>query len=171
MAVVDAALPADDPVAAAHRDHYRSLVGLACVLVDDRATCEEIVQDAFVAVFRRRDRVIDKSKLPAYLRSAVLNGARSHLRRRRVRDRARPLRVVEDATSPEHAALAGDEHRVVVEALRALPARQRDALVLRYYLDLSEREIAETLGVSPGTVKTHIRRGLEALASTLERDR
>jgi RNA polymerase sigma-70 factor (sigma-E family) len=151
-----------------HRDHYRSLVRLASLLVDDLATCEEIVQDAFVAVFRKPGLVRDEAKLPAYLRSAVLNGARSYLRGREVRNRARPLRVVRDAESPEAGAVLADDQRAVLDALRALPDRQRDVLVLRFYLDLSEAQIAETLGIKAGTVKTHVRRGLEALATTLE---
>ena len=151
-----------------HREYYRSLVRLASLLVDDVGTCEELVQDAFVAVFRKRRAVRDQAKLPAYLRSAVLNGARSHLRARQVRDRERPLRVVRDAEGPEGGALAGDEHHAVLDALRALPDRQREVLALRFYLELSEPEIAATLGISAGTVKTHTRRGLEALALTLE---
>ena len=156
-------------LAALHREHYRSLVKLASLLIDDRATCEEVVQDAFVAVFRSSARLRDESKLPAYLRSAVLNGARSHLRKRQVRTR---LRIVDasasDVASAETGALLEDEHRAMVAALRTLPDRQRDVLVLRFYLDLSEAEIAATLGIGAGTVKTHTRRGLDALAEQLE---
>lgn len=150
-----------------HREQYRSLVKLASILVDDRATCEEIVQDAFVSVFRSAGRLRDPSRLPAYLRSAVLNGARSHLRRQQVRSR---LKAVPDADvrSAETSAVAADDRRAVIEALRALPDRQRDVLVLRFYLDLSESEIAATLGIGGGTVKTHVRRGLATLAEALE---
>jgi RNA polymerase sigma-70 factor (sigma-E family) len=154
-----------------HRGHYRSLVRLASLLVDEVATCEELVQDAFVAVFRKPGLVRDQDKLPAYLRSAVLNGARSHLRARQVRDRAQPLRVVREPDSPEAGAVMADDQRAVLDALRDLPDRQRDVLVLRFYLDLSEAQIAETLGIKAGTVKTHVRRGLEALATTLEDQR
>jgi len=154
-------------LAALHREHYRSLVKLASLLVDDRATCEEIVQDAFVAVFRSASRVRDGSKLPAYLRSAVLNGARSHLRKRQVRSRLRLIRS-EDVASAETGALQADDQRAMLAALRALPDRQRDVLVLRFYLDLSESDIAETLGIGAGTVKTHTRRALDALAQQLE---
>jgi RNA polymerase sigma-70 factor (sigma-E family) len=154
-------------LAAIHREHYRSLVKLAALLVDDPSTCEEIVQDAFVAVFRSSARLRDDTKLPAYLRSAVLNGARSQLRRRQVRSR---LHVVQgdDAPSAEVGALRADEHDAVLAALRSLPDRQRDVLVLRFYLDLPESAIAETLGIGAGTVKTHTRRGLDALAEKLE---
>jgi RNA polymerase sigma factor (sigma-70 family) len=131
--------------------------------------CEEVVQDAFVSVFRSAARVRDESKLPAYLRSAVLNGARSQLRKRQVRTRLRSVdHPITEVASAEAGALIADERRAVIDALRTLPDRQRDVLVLRFYLDLSESEIAETLGIGGGTVKTHARRGLDALARTLE---
>jgi RNA polymerase sigma-70 factor (sigma-E family) len=153
-----------------YREHYRSLVKLASLLVDDVGTCEEIVQDAFVAVHRRGPMLRDEAKAPAYLRSAVLNGARSQLRRRQVR--RRHLAPVPDPAPPaEHGAIASDEQRRVIAALRSLPDRQRDVLTLRYYLDLSEAEIAQTLGISPGSVKTHAHRGLAALAERLEGSR
>ena len=151
-----------------HREHYRSLVKLASLLIDDRATCEEVVQDAFVAVFRSTTRVRDASKLPAYLRSAVLNGARSHLRKRQARSHLRVVPSSDDFPSAESSAVLADDQRAVIAALRTLPDRQRDVLVLRYYLDLSESEIADTLGIGGGTVKTHVRRGLESLARELE---
>jgi RNA polymerase sigma-70 factor (sigma-E family) len=152
---------------ALYREHYRSLVRLASLLVDDVGTCEEIVQDAFVAVHRRGPLLRDESHAPAYLRSAVLNGARSHLRRRQV-SRRHLAPVPDPAPAADHDAIASDEQRRVLAALRELPDRQRDVLTLRYYLDLSEAEIAETLGISPGSVKTHAHRGLAAMAKRLE---
>jgi RNA polymerase sigma-70 factor (sigma-E family) len=161
--------PGDGPdsLAALHGEHYRPLVRLASLLIDDQGVCEELVQDAFVAVWRRRAALLDPDRLPAYLRSAVLNGARSHLRKREVRRRHR---APEPAAVPsaEAGAVAAEETRTVVAALRALPDRQREVLALRYYLDLSEAEIASTLGISPGSVKTHAHRGLAALAPLLE---
>lgn len=151
-----------------HRAHYRSLVRLASLLVDDVGVCEELVQDAFVAVLGRPGAVRDTAKLAAYLRSAVLNGARSHLRRGRVRDRRRGLRLVGDAPGADVGAVQSDDRRAVLSALRSLPERQRDALLLRYYLDLSEAEIAATLGIAAGTVKTHVQRGMAQLARLLE---
>lgn len=154
----------------AYHDHYRSLVHLAALLLDDLGACEEVVQDAFVHVWRRGPVVRDPDLLPAYLRSAVLNGARSQLRRRLVR--RRHLAAVPDpAPAAETTALRSDADRSVLIALRALPDRQREVLVLRYYLDLSEAEIARTLGISPGSVKTHAHRGLAALAERLEGQR
>ena len=150
-----------------YREHYRSLVRLAAILVDDVATCEELVQDAFVAVLRRSGGWLDDEKAPAYLRSAVLNGARSHLRKQQVRRRwlrsAEPPGTAGGADGVVDAA-SGE----VLDALRALPERQREVLALRYYLDLSEAEIAAALGIAAGTVKTHAHRGLAALASRLE---
>ncbi len=153
--------------------HYRPLLKLASLLLDERATCEEVVQDAFLAVIGRGLDDVDGSKTPAYLRSAVLNGARSHLRRRVVRDRVRPLRPVpsDPAASPEAAAEQHDDERAVLESLRALPVRQREVLVLRYWMELSEAEIADALGISAGSVKTHAHRGLHALATILEERR
>jgi RNA polymerase sigma-70 factor (sigma-E family) len=168
MAMGAAAVSEESELARLHREHYRSLLRLAALLIDDVSTCEEIVQDAFVAVLRSSARVRDEAKVPAYLRSAVLNGARSHLRRRRVRERERPLRLVKTEPSAEAGALLADEQRAVLDALRSLPDRQRAVLMLRFYLGLSETEIGEVLGIAPGTVKTHARRGIESLAHTLE---
>lgn len=159
--------PGPAELSALHDQQYRALVRLASLLVDDHGLCEEIVQDAFVEVWRRRDAVRDPDRLPAYLRSAVLNRARSHLRRAEVRrrDRAQPQR---SAPSAETGAVASEEARQVIAALRRLPERQREVLVLRYYLDLTEAEIAATLGISAGSVKTHAHRGVRALARSLE---
>ena len=167
MTAVMSEVGSGSTLAALHRDQYRSLVKLASLLIDDRGTCEEVVQDAFVAVFRSTARVRDAHRLPAYLRSAVLNGARSHLRKRDVRTRLHAVRT-DDAASAEASALVDDDRHAMLVALRSLPDRQRDVLVLRFYLELSEAEIAETLGIGTGTVKTHTRRGLAALAEQLE---
>lgn len=146
---------------------YRSLVRLASLLIDDVGTCEEIVQDAFVRIWARGPGLREPERLPAYLRSAVLNGARSHLRRRLVR--RRHLEVAPEPTpAAETAVLASEPTREVLRALRSLPDRQREVLALRYYLDLSEAEIATTLGISHGSVKTHAHRGLATLAERLE---
>ena len=151
-----------------YREHYRSLVRLAAMLIDDVPTCEEVVQDAFVAVHRRGLGQVPADRIPAYLRSAVLNGARSQLRKREVRRRLRPVPDPPSDPSPEQGAELSQQRRDVLEAVRALPDRQRDVVVLRYWMDLGEAEIAETLGIAPGTVKTHARRGLESLATRLE---
>jgi len=150
----------------AYRDHYRSLVRLASLLVDDVGTCEELVQEAFVRVWRQGPALRGDDRLPAYLRSAVLNGARSHLRRSVVARRHPPPRP-EPSEGPGARGLPGDTDRVL-RALRSLPRRQREVLTLRYYLDLTEAEIAATLRISAGSVKTHAHRGLATLADRLE---
>jgi RNA polymerase sigma-70 factor (sigma-E family) len=155
-------------VADLHRAEYGNLVRLARLLLDDVATSEEVVQDAFVALQLRWRTIREPDKAAAWLRSAVLNGARSQLRRRRVRERFVPGSSV--GPPADRGALAADEHRRVVEALRQLPRRQQEALVLRFYLELNERETADAMGVSTGSVKTHIHRGLAALTPLLEED-
>ncbi len=154
-------------VEALFRQEYVSLVRLASLLLGDRAASEEVVQDAFVRLQTGWSRIRDPQKAPAWLRSAVLNGARSTIRRRVVRRRG--LEPVPDvAPSAEAGALVADEHRRMVAALRRLPVRQREAVTLRFYLDLSEAATAEAMGVSNGSVKTHVHRGLAALQTLLE---
>lgn len=153
-------------LAAAYQAHYRSLVRLAALLVDDVGRCEELVQDAFVEVWRRPPALSADDRLASYLRSAVLNRARSHLRHRTVERRHLRSLAPPDA-APEARPATGDDERVLA-TLRSLPARQREVLALRYYLDLSEAEIADALGISAGSVKTHAHRGLATLAERLE---
>lgn len=158
----------DDPLAKLHREQYRSLVRLANLLLDDRGRSEEIVQDAFVKLQLRWGGLRRLDRAPAYLRSAVLNGARSALRHGKVVGRHAERRTAPpDLPTPETGALAAVEHDRIVAALRLLPPRQREALALRYYLDLSERDMAAAMGVSAGSVKTHLRRGLAALGEHL----
>jgi RNA polymerase sigma-70 factor (sigma-E family) len=168
MAAVE--VEAEPQLADLYREHYRSLVRLASLLLDDVGASEEVVQDAFVSVHRAWDRIDDPARRVAYLRSTVLNGARSGLRRRRVRRRYDHVEVAGPTEGAESGALLAEEHREVLAALRDLPRRQRECLVLRYYLDLSEADIATTLGISAGSVKTHAHRGLAALAVALKED-
>jgi RNA polymerase sigma-70 factor (sigma-E family) len=139
---------------------YDRMVRLAFLLVDSNALAEEIVQDAFVRLHQRWATTANPG---GYLRTSVVNGARSTLRRRRleraVRSRGddRPDRVVE---------LQADE---LTDALRRLSPSRRAAVVLRYYEDLSEAEIAATLGVRPGTVKSMVHRALAELREVIER--
>ena len=160
----------DDWLTELYRSEYRSLVRLAFLLLGDQGLSEEVVQDAFVRVHLARRKVREGDKILPYLRSAVLNGARSQLRRKAVRERAH-LRVVRNDPTPETAALADDDTRRIVAALRSLPDRQRECLALRYYLDLSEAQIASTLGIGAGSVKTHVHRAMATLATRLEEDR
>lgn len=146
--------------------HYRSLVKLASFYVDDVWSCEEVVQDAFVKLLSGR-RVTAAGTEAAYLRSAVLNGARSALRKRKVRREKKPP-ISGPMPSPEPAALDLVVRDDILAALRTLPEKQAHVLLLRYYLDLSEADIAATLGIAPGTVKSHAHRGLKRLATVLE---
>lgn len=131
-------------------------------LVDDRASAEDVVQDAFAGVYAHWASLKDEHAAVSYLRTAVANGARSHLRRRRtVRAYLTPTPV--DEPSAEQEALRSDEHRRVVAALGRLPRRQREVLVLRYFFDLTEAQIAYELDISRGSVKQHAARGLSAL--------
>ena len=148
-------------------EHYRTLVGLAAFLVRDTATAEEVVQDSFVAMHCGWSRLRDSDKALPYLRRSVVNRSRSVLRHRMVVDKNAP-RPPPDMPSAEQGAITQMERSAVVDALRALPLRQREALVLRYYADLSEGQIAAAMGITTGAVKSHTARGMSALRSALE---
>ena len=146
--------------------HYRHLVRLAAMLVRDTPTAEEVVQDAFVAVHGRWDGLRDGEKALAYLRQSVVNKSRSVLRHRLVIEKNLQT-APPDMPSAEHGAFARLERSAVIAALRRLPDRQREAVVLRYYAGLSETEIAATMGISKGAVKSHTARGMAALRTAL----
>jgi len=152
-----------------YQTHYKSLVRLALLLVHDVPTAEEVVQDAFEAMHTASRRLRDTEKALSYLRQAVVNKSRSVLRHRTVIDKNAP-KPAPDEPSAELGALAAIERIEVVAALRTLPDRQREALVLRYYVDLSEADIAATMGISRGAVKSHTARGMSALRSLLEQE-
>jgi RNA polymerase sigma-70 factor (sigma-E family) len=146
--------------------HRLALVRLAVLLVDDFAAAEDVVQDAFAALARRPGAVEDPSKALAYLRVSVLNAARSALRRRRTARAYTPPHDTGPPT-PEDVSVLAEEHREVITALHRLAPRQREVLVLRYWQDLSEAEIARTLGISQGTVKSTASRALVALEKAM----
>ncbi len=154
---------------ALYDQHYRPLLKLASFSVDDLGSCEEVVQDAFVSLLTGH-RHIEPGKEVAYLRVAVLNNSRSALRKRRVRRDKQPPAPL-PAPGPESDALTHIEDHNMLRLLRGLPQRQADVLILRYYLDLSEAEIAATLDMAPGTVKSHAHRGLARLSALLENQR
>ncbi|MDT0201083.1 SigE family RNA polymerase sigma factor [Nocardioides sp. AE5] len=169
MTVPDAT-DADAAVEELYAAHWRSLVRLSVLLVRDLGTAEEVVQDAFVAMHGRWNKLREPDKALAYLRQAVVNRSRSVLRHRKVVDR----HVQQEAdqaplTAPgaDAGVLAAERRTAVLEALAALPRRQREVLVLRHYLDLTEAQIAATLGISPGSVKSHASRGTQALRKQL----
>jgi RNA polymerase sigma-70 factor (sigma-E family) len=168
---VDAAdLPADREagVVAVFEAHYSHLVRLARHLTDDPADAEDVVMDAFVGLSRHWQHVRRTEDAFFYLRTSVVNGSRSRLRRLKIARERRHTQLDRDAAPADQAAMAHLEQEAVVRALRVLPRRQREVLVLRYYDGASEAEIAEVLGITVGSVKTHASRGLHAVAEHLE---
>lgn len=158
-------------VAALYQEHALTLVRLAKIMLGDQAAAEDVVQDSFLGLYRRWASLDDHDRAVGYLRASVLNGCRHAHRGRTRRDRAlmsagRPADIV----SAEESALIGEANREVMAALRALPVRQREAVVLRFYLDLSEDQAALAMGVSRGTVKSATSRGRAALARMLKED-
>lgn len=146
-----------------------ALVRLARLFTDDRTAAEDLVQEAFVRLHRAADRVREPDKAAAYLRSIVLNLARDHNRRGLMSLRHRDAERLDRSPEPltEDRLEADARQQTILDALRDLPQRQRDCLVLRFYLELSSTEIAETLGITANSVKTHYRRGLASLRELL----
>ena len=169
LGAVSADWDADRAVTVLYAAHYRSLVRLAALLLRDVATAEEVVQDSFVAMHDGWRRLRDNDKALSYLRQSVVNRSRSVLRHQVVVDKNAP-KPAPDMPSAEQGAIALLERSAVVTALRTLPRRQREALVLRFYGDLSEAQIAATMGITKGAVKSHTARAMTALRSVLERD-
>jgi RNA polymerase sigma factor (sigma-70 family) len=158
-------------VTALFEAHALGLVKLAKVMLGDQSIAEDVVQDAFVGMYRNWGSLQDRGRALGYLRSSVLNGCRSAHRTRTRRDRALFLaRAAGDIVSAEESALVGEANREVLLALRALPARQREAVVLRHYLGLREEEAAQAMKVTKGTVKSATSRGLAALARILREE-
>ena len=147
--------------------HRLSLIRLAVLLVDDQGTAEDVVQDAFAGLYQRWDKLKDTDRALGYLRTAVVNNARSVLRRRQTA-RKYVIPHQPDAGSAESEALLAAEHRAVLDALGRLAPRQREVLVLRYWSQMSEAEIASTLGISRGAVKSTASRAMDALERLLE---
>jgi RNA polymerase sigma-70 factor (sigma-E family) len=148
--------------------HYQSLVRLAALLVHDSGTAEEVVQDSFVAMHAHWRRLRDRDKTLVYLRRCVVNRSRSVLRHRMVAARVAP-HALPDVPSAEQAAIRLLERAAVIDALRQLPQRQREAVVLRYYAEFSDAQIASAMGISRGAVHSHIARALSALRCVMQR--
>lgn len=161
------AVDRDEVLGELYRSRYRELVGLARLLLDDRGQAEEVVQEAFARTYAGWTCVREQDEPLPYVRRAVVNLARGGLRRRVVALR-HPSEPAPDGISAEATAFAASDRRAVAAAVRLLPERQRQCVVLRYFLDCSTAETAETLGISDGAVKTHLHRALATLAQQLE---
>jgi RNA polymerase sigma-70 factor (sigma-E family) len=160
---------ADDLVQSLYRAHAAALIQLALLLVGDRQSAEDVVQDAFMGLHRSLPRLHERSKALPYVRTAVINGCREVQRARR-RLALRRVPYVPPVWSAESAVIADEERREVLAAVARLPRRSREVLALRYFLDLPETEVAAALGVSRGTVSSTASRALAALARELREE-
>ncbi|QNS05469.1 SigE family RNA polymerase sigma factor [Streptomyces xanthii] len=156
-----------DHLTETYRAHYRSLLGLAALLLDDTASCEDVVQEAFIRVHSARKRVRDPEKTLAYLRQTVVNLSRSTLRRR-ILGLKLLTKPMPDMASAEEGAYDLLERDALKKALRGLQRRQREVLVLRYFADMTEAQVAESLGISLGSVKAYGSRGIAALRVAMQ---
>jgi RNA polymerase sigma-70 factor (sigma-E family) len=160
---------AERAVTELYEAHALGMIRLAHIMLGDRQSAEDAVQEAFYGLYRRWSGLSDPDRAVHYVRSAVLNHCRSVLRRRTSSQAPRDLLDQQhDVISAESAVLTGEERREVMAALRRLPARQREALVLRFYLDLSAEEAAATMGISPSTVRSATHRALATLGHMLQ---
>jgi RNA polymerase sigma-70 factor (sigma-E family) len=172
-AVSDTAPARDEQIADLFTQHYEGLCRLASLLLGDRAGAEEVVQEAFLRTFSSWWRIRHPERAQWYLRAAVVNQCRSRLRRRTTEDRSNRTVYATDPERPVAGGSGGDvvgasgDALVVMDAVRALPPRQRETVILRYYEDLPEVEIAGILGCSVGTVKSQLSKARAALAAAL----
>jgi RNA polymerase sigma-70 factor (sigma-E family) len=160
---------ADEAVTMMYQAHYPALVRAAALLVGDFATAEDVVQDSFIAMHRAWRRLRDTSRALPYLRRSVINNSRSVLRHRGGWPLS-PLPAPE-LPSAEEGALAVVQRSSVLAALSTLPAKQREVLLLRYYADLSEAQIAAAMSISRGAVKSHAARARDSLRAILDTNR
>jgi RNA polymerase sigma-70 factor (sigma-E family) len=158
---------AEQQVTALYQAHALSLARLALLMLGDPDAAQDVVQDAFLGLYRRWDKLASADAAPAYLRTSVLNGCRTALKRR-----SRPALppAAESLESAEASVLHTEEQRGVLAAVRRLPARQREAVVLRYYLDMTEEQAARSMGVSRGTVKSATSRAVAAVGRMLKEE-
>ncbi|MGQ0837293.1 RNA polymerase sigma factor [Actinokineospora sp.] len=152
------ARPADASLAALYREHRLGLVRLAVLLIGEQAAAEDAVQDVFAVLWRRGF----VPETPAYLRTAVVNRCRSTIRRAVLARRRVAPEVVAGPAPGDRVELA-EEHQEVLDAIDGLPRRQREVVVLRYYAELPVAEVARTLGIHEGTVKSTCARALSTL--------
>jgi len=156
---------ADRRITALYQAHALSLTRLALLMLGDPDAAQDVVQEAFLGLYRRWDKLASADAAPAYLRASVLNGCRTVLRQR-----SRPTVLAAGRTleSAEAATMHTEEQRAVLATIRRLPARQREALVLRYYLDMTEDQAARAMKVSRGTVKSATSRAIAAVGRMLK---
>jgi RNA polymerase sigma factor (sigma-70 family) len=164
-AAVSPAEPAD--VESLYRGHYRSLFRLAAVFLDDASAADDVVQDAFLRLQSGRTGPRAGNEL-SWLRQVVVNGCRERHRRRQTAQRLTPVNVGQQPPADE-SVIASDVSRAVATAVDRLPARQRECVVLHHFERLNETEISQVLGISVGSVKTHLHRGRAALRPVLEK--
>lgn len=160
------ATPRTSELVALYTEHKVALIRTAVLLVGEEATAEDIVQDVFLRMQGKAPSLDDEAKLLAYVRASVLNGCRMVLRRRKMMWRQTQPHEP-PVWSAESAVLLSEERRAVLRALQGLPRRQREAVVLRYYLDLTDDEVSAAMGIRPGTVRSTMARALAALAREL----
>ena len=146
---------APSSLATVYAAEHDGLARLACLLTGSTLVAEDVVHDAFVQLQQRWSSI---QRPGAYLRTAVVNGCRGYHRKLR-RERASYADLVSTATMPETP--------LVLDVLARLPYHQRAALVLRFYADWPDEQIAEHLGCRPATVRSHVHRGLEAMRKVL----
>jgi RNA polymerase sigma-70 factor (sigma-E family) len=160
---------AERAVTELYEAHALGMIRLAHIMLGDRQSAEDAVQEAFYGLYRRWSGLSDPDRAVPYVRSAVLNHCRSVLRRRTSSQAPRDLLGHQaDVVSAESAVLTGEERREVMAALRQLPRRQREALVLRFYLDLPAEEAATSMGISASSVRSATHRALTALGRMLQ---
>jgi RNA polymerase sigma-70 factor (sigma-E family) len=164
---VPAEWDADQALTALYGEHYRSLVRMAAFLVHDTDTAQDVVQASFVAMHQGWRRLRDSDKALSYLRQSIVNRSRSVLRHQTAVNGNAP-KPPPDMPSAEQGAILQLERPAILAAVRELPARQREALVLRYYGDLSEAQIAAVMGTSRAAAHNHTVRAIAALQAVLE---
>ena len=162
-------LPADarTAVVSLYRQHHTALVRVAALVAPDPANAEDLVQEAFLRLHRQWHKV-DPERAVGYVRATIINLARGQARRHLLATRHRPTDAPRTAVSAEDDAMATERAAAIRQAIRRLPARQRECLVLRHYLGMNESEIAAELGISIGSVRKHTHRGMAALDARLE---
>lgn len=148
------------------KSHWVSMVKMAVLMVDDRQTAEDAVQDAFEAVYKKTDLPSDYDAAIAYLRGIVINKCRMVIRRRIMARRKQSQVTTHDSVDTGRIAACTENMRLVA-ALQSLPRRMREVVVLRYYVDLTEAQTAKQLGISVGTVKSTSSKAFAKIRRTL----